>query len=661
MELSIYHPNGISDCKYYYMINFPYYSIFLPSQYIIFMLKITCSALLALTLLAACNGNNPTKEVKQKPQVVAAKDEHTLSNADSVEMQHLDLNIRVDMDARQISGSAAWTINNHEKVKTLKLDTYDLTIDSVFVDGSKVSFTLDSPIKYLGSALHIPVGDNSKTVLIWYKTGKDASALQWLDPQQTHDKKHPFLYTQSESIHARSWIPCADGPGIRFTYGAQVQVPKGLMALMSAENPQQLSDSGQYRFRMDIPIPAYLMALAVGDIVFRSIDERTGVYAEPGMIAKARYEFEDVGKMVKTAEELYGPYRWGRYDMIVLPPGFPIGGMENPRLTFCTPTIIAGDRSLVNLIAHELAHSWSGNLVTNATWNDFWLNEGFTNYFERRITEKMMGKSYADMIWELGYQDMQDDITTFGPTGRDTWLKADMKGRDPEDGVTNIPYEKGSHFLKLLEINVGREKMDQFLNKYFNEHAFKTINSEAFLEYLDSNLIKDDSALRTRLNINAWVYGPGIPANCPRAGQERFAKVDSQRDNFLQDTPPAELATKDWTTYEWLRFLRNMPPALSARQMKLLDEEFSFTKSTNSEIADLWFVMAVRAKYEHAYSAMDQFLSSVGRQKFLDPLYTEMMKTPDGAKMAVRIYDKYRKNYHPLAQKGLDKIVLGKK
>ena len=625
------------------------------------MLKLTCSALLALILLAACNGNKTTKEVIQQPQVIEPKDDHTQSNADSVEMQHLDLNIKVDMDAKQISGSATWTINNREKVKALKLDTYDLTIDSIFVDGSKVSFSLDSPVKFLGSALHIPISDNSKTVLICYKTGKDASALQWLDPQQTHDKKHPFLYTQSESIHARSWIPCADGPGIRFTYAATVQVPKGLMALMSAENPQQLSDSGQYRFRMDIPIPAYLMALAVGDIVFRSIDERTGVYAEPGMIAKARYEFEDVGKMVKTAEELYGPYRWGRYDMIVLPPGFPIGGMENPRLTFCTPTIIAGDRSLVNLIAHELAHSWSGNLVTNATWNDFWLNEGFTNYFERRITEQMMGKSYADMIWELGYEDMQDDIKTFGPTSRDTWLKADLKGRDPEEGVTNIPYEKGSHFLKLIELNVGREKMDQFLNKYFNEHAFKTITTEAFLQYLDSNLIKDDTALRTKLNINAWVYGPGIPANCPRAGQERFAKVDSQRDNFLQDTPPAELVTKDWTTHEWLHFLRNMPPALSARQMKLLDEEFSLTKSTNSEIADLWFVMAVRAKYEHAYSAMDQFLSSVGRQKFLDPLYAEMMKTPEGTKMAVRIYDKYRKNYHPLAQAGLDKIVLGKK
>jgi leukotriene-A4 hydrolase len=609
-------------------------------------------------LFCACNNHH--KEVKEKAGNAVEKDVHTLSNADSVEMQHLDLDINVDMEARQISGSASWTINNKEKVKTLKLDTYDLTIDSVFVDAGKVDFTLDPAIKFLGSALQIPVAENSKLVKIYYKTGHNARALQWLDPQQTHDKKQPFLYTQSESIYARSWIPCADGPGIRFTYAAQVKVPQGLLALMSAENPQQVSDSGQYRFRMDIPIPAYLMALAVGNIAFKSIDERTGVYAEPGMLARVHNEFEDVGKMVKTAEQLYGPYRWGRYDVLVLPPGFPIGGMENPRLTFCTPTVIAGDRSLVSLIAHELAHSWSGNLVTNATWNDFWLNEGFTVYFERRITEQMLGKSYADMLWELGYQDLVTEVNSAGAKSRDTWLKLNLKGRDPDDGLTDIPYEKGAHFLKLVENNVGRDNFDKFLNKYFNEHAFKTITTEAFLTYLDSNLIKDDAALRDKLNINAWVYGPGIPANCPRAGQERFTKVDQQRDDFLNDMPADELVTTDWTTHEWLQFLRKMPPALSSRQMKQLDDQFHFTRTGNSEIADLWFVMSVRSRYNAAYPAMDQFLSSVGRRKFLEPLYGEMMKTPAGEAMAKRIYDKYRKNYHPLAQESLDKLIMKK-
>ena len=367
------------------------------------MLRNFLILLFAFATLTACK--NKGRDAKNtKPMIVDSmveKDVHTLSNADLIEMQHLDLDIEVNMEKKYISGSALWKIHNRNKVNELKLDTYDLTIDSVFVDNKSVTYKLDSQIKFLGSALHIPIGDSSKFVKIYYKTGPNARALQWLDPDQTHDKRNPFLYTQSESIYARSWIPCADGPGIRFTYTARVTVPVGLMALMSAENQYEKSDSGVYHFKMDIPIPSYLMALAVGDITFKSIDERTGVFAEPGMIDKARWEFENVGKMVNNAEQLYGPYRWGRYDVLVLPPGFPIGGMENPRLTFSTPTIIAGDRSLVSLIAHELAHSWSGNLVTNATWDDFWLNEGFTNYFERRITEQMLGSSYSDMLWEF--------------------------------------------------------------------------------------------------------------------------------------------------------------------------------------------------------------------------------------------------------------------
>ncbi len=626
------------------------------------MLRNIAGLLFIVLAFCACGNRNIKKndDTKRADSLRAdSKDVHTLSNADSVEMKHLDLDISVDPEKKQISGCAVWTIKNKTKVKTLNLDTYDLTIDKVLVDGNEVRFLLDSPIKFLGSALHIPVKDNSASVMICYKTGKNARALQWLDPQQTLDKKHPFLYTQSESIYARSWIPCADGPGIRFTYSAKVTVPKGLLALMSAENPQEINESGVYNFIMDQPVPAYLMALAVGDIAFRPVDERTGIYAERGMIEKASWELADIGRMVNTAEQLYGPYRWGRYDVLVLPPGFPIGGMENPRLTFSTPTIIAGDRSLVSLIAHELAHSWSGNLVTNATWDDFWLNEGFTNYFERRITEQMMGKSYADMLWELGYQDFVTEVNAQAP--RDTWLKLSLKGRDPDDGLTDIPYEKGSHFLKLIENTVGRDTFDHFLARYFNEHAFKTITTGAFLTYLDTVLIKGNADLKKKLTINDWVYGPGIPANCPRADMERFSKVDSERTKFLSGVPAEKLASVEWTTHEWLHFLRKMPPAITLIQMKKLDDAFNLTNSGNSEIADQWFIMAVHANYSRAYGAMEQFLSSVGRRKFLEPLYTEMMKTPGGSAMAHRLYDKYRKNYHPLAQESLDKIVLKKK
>ena len=626
------------------------------------MLKQISTAIILLSVLSSCgNGENENRDTYlQGDTTSVVRDLHTQSNADEVTMKHLDLDISVDLDKRQIAGSATWHIENKAKVKMLKLDTYDLSIDSVKVDGALVNFALDTFVEHLGSRLNIPIQENSAGIAIYYKTGKNATALQWLTPQQTLGKKHPFLYTQSESIYARSWIPCADGPGIRYTYNARVTVPEGLMALMSAENPQSLNDSSIYHFKMELPVPAYLMALAVGDISFKTIDERTGVYAEPNMLEKVHYEFAETGKMVHAAEELYGPYRWGRYDILVLPPGFPIGGMENPRLTFCTPTVIAGDRSLVNLIAHELAHSWSGNLVTNATWNDFWLNEGFTVYFERRISESLNGKSYVDMLWELGYQDLEAAVADLGADSKDTWLKIDLTGRDPDDGLTDIAYEKGALLLRLIEENVGREKFDAFLRKYFDEHAFKTITTEQFLVYLRNNLLNNDKALEDKINIKAWVYGPGIPANAPRADHERFDKVDAERKKFLDGAGAASLTTGSWTTHEWLHFLRKMPAPLDQKQMADLDRAYKFTQSGNSEIANLWFIMAVAADYNIAYPSMERFLSSVGRRKFLEPLYEKMMTTGK-EDMAKRIYDRYRGNYHPLAQTTLDKLVNHKK
>jgi aminopeptidase N len=623
------------------------------NQYLMRNLSLVLVAVIPLLLSCQEQASSEQKETATE-RPLSVKDLHTQSNADSVTVKHLDLDIMVDFAQKQIAGRATWTITNPNKKDSLKLDTYDLSIDSILVDGQNTAFHVGQPVEHLGSVLAIPIQPGSSSVTIFYKTGANPRALQWLQPQQTLGKKQPFLYTQSESIYARSWIPVPDGPGIRYTYDARVQVPKGLLALMSASNPQQINDSGIYHFKMEMPVPAYLMALAVGDLRFKSIDQRTGVYAEPNMVDKAANEFADVGKMVTTAEKLYGEYRWGRYDIIVLPPGFPIGGMENPRLTFATPTIIAGDRSLVNLIAHELAHSWSGNLVTNATWNDFWLNEGFTVYFERRLTEAMTDKSYADMLWELGYQDLEKAIGELDK--KDTPLKLDLRGRDPDDGLTDVAYEKGALFLKLIENNVGRERFDAFLNSYFNSHAFKTITTEQFLSYLRANLIKDDKALEEKLTIDAWVYGPGIPTNAPRADMQRFSKVDAEREKFLAGTSPAQLSTSGWTTHEWLHFMRKMPKPLNQPQMNALDDAFHFTTSGNSEIADLWFIMAVAADYKPAYPAMEQFLSQVGRRKFLTPLYEEMVKTGK-QEMARTIYNKYRLNYHPLAQMTLDKLI----
>lgn len=618
---------------------------------------------LAATLsLVACRQGSDQESASGKTTATKAdsneKDTHTLSNADSVRVKHLSLDIRVDFTQKKITGAAHWDFEQVQKSNSIVFDTKDLTIDSVILDdGSRAAFTTGKDDEILGSALRVPLHPESKALTIYYQTGTHPIALQWLEPAQTFGKKTPFLYTQSESIYARSWIPCQDGPGIRYTYDATVQVPKGLMALMSAENPQQKSPDGKYTFKMDKPVPAYLMALAVGDIGFAAVDDRTGVYAEPVLLPKARKELEDIGTMVHTAEKLYGPYRWGRYDVLVLPSGFPIGGMENPRLTFATPTILAGDKSLVNLIAHELAHNWSGNLVTNATWNDFWLNEGFTVYFERRITEATYDKDYADMLWELGYQDMKAAVADLGEKSKDTWLKLDLKGRDPDVGLTDIAYEKGAAFLYLVERTVGREKMDAFLRGYFDSHAFKTITTEQFIVYLYDNLLKNNPSWKEKINVDAWVYAPGIPANCPRAGNVRFKKAEEQSAAFMNGTPAASLVTKGWSTYEWMHFLRHLPAGLDVAKMKDLDQAFHFTQTGNSEIADLWFLQSIKTKYEPAYPAMKQFLYVTGRQKFLEPLYKAMKATPEGLAMAQEIYDKARPNYHPLAQRTIDEIL----
>jgi aminopeptidase N len=620
-------------------------------------LSIIASAL----LFGSCGDKNATSTKQGDNTVIdtaSVKDLHTLSNADSVDMKHLSLDLEIDLKTKKLGGWAIWDIDNRKSISTLRLDNNNLKIDSVLVDGKHSSFSFGDKQEHLGAALLIPIEKTTKKVAIKYAASQDATALQWLEASQTTGKKFPFLYTQSESIYARSWVPCPDGPGIRFSYSARIKVPQGMMAVMSANgNPQQANDSGIYHFDMDKAIPAYLLALAVGDIRFKQVDERTGVYAEPEMIEKVHYEFADMGKMVVTAEKLYGPYRWGRYDVIVLPPGFPIGGMENPKLTFCTPTVIAGDRSLVNLIAHELAHNWSGNLVTNATWDDIWMNEGFTVYFERRISEAMNDKTYVDMLWELGYQNLEAAVEDFGKDSRKTWLKQDLKGKDADEGLSDIPYEKGALFLCLIEQNVGREQWDTFLKQYFSEHAFQTITTEKFLSYLDKNLLKGDSALYKKLDINAWVYGPGIPSNAPRAAMQRFEQVNMQRSNFLKDNNALGLITKGWTTHEWLHFLRKMPKPLNIKQMTALDAAFQFTKAKNSEIADLWFIMSLAANYTIAYPEMERFLSVTGRQKFILPLYSEMVKTGK-TNMAKDIYQKYRANYHPLAQGKLDKIVL---
>lgn len=597
----------------------------------------------------------------EDPPIIS--DIHSFGEPGTVQVRTLALDLTISFDARTLAGTAVLGIEQSVAgLNPLKLDTRDLSIETVdsSSDGSTfvaASWQLGQPDAILGTPLSVTIPPEAKFVRIKYKSQPEASGLQWLQPAQTAGKKYPFLFSQNQSIHARSWIPIQDSPGVRVSYTARIRLPKDapkeLAVLMSAE--QRGSADGVFDFAMETPVPAYLIALAVGDLQFQSTGPRTGVYAEPPLLAKAAREFSDMEQMIDAVEKIYGPYRWGRYDLLILPPSFPFGGMENPRLTFATPTIIAGDKSLAGLVSHELAHSWSGNLVTNATWSDFWLNEGFTTYIENRIQEAVFGREQALMEQALDRRDLDEELAKFPPA--DQILHIDLQGRDPEDGLTGVPYNKGAALLRYMEEVFGRERFDAYLRQYFDHFAFQSITTETMLDYMKRELLDKQPQLAAKIPLQEWIYQPGLPSAAARPVTERLTKVAEQAKAFAAGSVKASaIATQAWSTQEWLEFLRSLPPLTSA-QLGELDRAFHLTQTGNSEILDQWLEMAIEADYAPAYPRLESFLLEVGRQKFIRPLYTALMKTPEGQKRARAIYAKARPGYHPIAQTSMDKIV----
>lgn len=603
-------------------------------------------ASISLSLWMGCNPADTSRRSSQNAEEHSS-DVHSCARPEQAANRHLSLDLVVDFQTRTLSGSAAYQITNRE-ASTIWFDTRDLEIDKVTLgeDEVETTFTLGEEKPFLGRPLQVTITPETELVTIYYHTSPQAAALDWLNPQQTAGKRYPFLFTQGQAILTRTWIPIQDSPGIRITYDATITVPTEMLAVMSATNPQEKNEKGVYTFKMEQPIPPYLIALAVGDLAFQSMGARTGVYAEPALLDASAFEFADMEKMLAAAEELYGPYLWDRYDLIVLPPSFPFGGMENPRLTFATPTILAGDRSLTSLVAHELAHSWSGNLVTNATWNDFWLNEGFTVYFERRIMQAIYGESYENMLAVLGYQDLEEDVEALGASSEDTHLFLNLDGRDPDDGMTDIAYEKGAFFLKMLEEKVGKPKFDAFLRDYFNEFRFQSMTTDRFLEFLNQKLILPN---KLDVNIEEWVFGPGIPSNCPKVFSERFEKVDAQRISWLQSGEIEELETTAWSTHEWLHFLRKLPVDTNPELLEKLDNRYQLSQSGNAEILAAWFEKAIYAGFLSGIQPeLETFLVKIGRRKFLSPLYGALVKTGN-AEWAREVFGKARDNYHSVS------------
>ncbi len=595
------------------------------------------------------------------PLAAHAADPHSYAQPDKVRVSHLDLDLTLDFPHKQLDGRATLTLDwKDPDAASLVLDTRDLTIASVQAIGANgashaLKYALAPRDKELGSKLTIAAPKHPGKVRIVYTTSPDASGLQWLTPQQTADKKLPFMFSQSESIHARSWVPLQDSPAIRFTYTAHVHAPKPVRVVMSAINDADHPLNGEYAFDQPHPIPSYLLAIGAGDLAVRATGPRSAIYAEPSVVERAAHEFEDTEKLIAATESLYGPYAWGRYDILVLPPSFPYGGMENPNMTFATPTVLVGDKSLVSLVSHELAHSWSGNLVTSAAWRDIWLNEGFTTYVQGRITEAVYGKALADEEALLSARALQKGIKTM-PTNAQK-LAPDPRGVGADDSLSDVAYDKGSWFLRTLEQRFGREAFDAYLKSYFHHFAFQSITTEQMLGYLKPHLIDKYPGKMSWDEVKAWVYQPGIPADAPLPTSARFNAIDSQRTAFLDGSLEAgRIDARGWNTQEWMYFLDRLPDAPPLDRMKQLDAAWHLTGTRNAEIGMRWYAHAIAAGDKAAWPAAREHMTRIGRMYLTLPVYKAFAASPEGLAYARAAYAKARNGYHPMTQAAIEGI-----
>lgn len=622
--------------------------------------------LAALSLLVACSANNGnTGEAGDILASDEGRDTHSYAKPLEARVTHVSLDLTADFEARRMVGSATLDLLVADGAEEVVLDSAGLEIREVVSgDGQPLTWEegADSGDAH-GAPLTVQLGGTDR-IKITYASAPDASALQWLTPEQTTDGEKPFLFSQGEAILNRTWIPTQDSPGIRQSWDARIVAPEGIRVVMSADmlTPEGEEVEGEpgkraWRFNMEHEVAPYLIAIAAGNLEFREIGPRSGVYAEPSVVDGAAEEFSDLEAMIDAAEQLYGPYRWGRYDLLVLPASFPFGGMENPRLTFVTPTVLAGDKSLVSLIAHELAHSWSGNLVTNATWNDFWLNEGFTVYFENRIMESVYGPERAAMLADLGWADMLQSIDEAGGLGADdTRLHLDLAGRDPDDGMTDIAYEKGAVFLRTVEAAVGRSRFDAWLRDYFDRHAFQPQTSAGLIRDMRANLFEGSEA--DDIGLEQWIYEPGLPENAVHTESARFGLIDRAIASFMRGGQTVNVSWQSWTTQERLRFLNGLPREMSDANLATLDEAFGLSDASNSEIRFAWLMLAISNRYDPAKASAEEFLTSMGRRKFVAPLFEALMAQGEwGQPFARRIYRVARPGYHSVTTSTVDETV----
>lgn len=586
----------------------------------------------------------------------APRDPHSGARPDEARVRHVDLDLAIDFDHRVIRGVATLNCEVAPGARTLVLDARRLAIATV-TDGAGTSLPhrLQERDPVLGAALEIELRAGASRVVITYATHPEAEGLQWLEPAQTAGGTKPFLFTQGHAIQTRSWIPIQDSPGIRITYDARVRVPSGLVALMSAEHLGEVAadaDGTTFAFRMREAIPPYLVALAVGDLARAEVGPRTAVFAEPSWLARSAYELGEMERMIDAAEALVGPYRWGRFDVVVMPPSFPYGGMENPRLTFASPTIIVGDRSLTTVVAHELAHAWAGNLVTNATWRDFWINEGTTVYLELRLHEALWGTERATMLESWGHRELLSEIRHMGAASPDTRLRYDMVGRDPAEGVTVIPYLKGAAFFSALEGEVGRPRLDAWLRTWFDRHAFQSVTTDELLADVRAHLAP------TTIDLDAWVDAPGPPMGPGPRASALAARVEQATAALLAGAAPASIDVEGWTPQAWRQLLGAVLAGAPTTELAdAIDATFHLSEKANPEILLPWLRLEARLQRAAATPKIEQFLLDHGRLRYLKPIYVELLASAWGRAIATRAYAVARPRYHALVRASLDKLL----
>jgi aminopeptidase N len=621
------------------------------------------SALVIVALaVSSCTQNEPPVNDGN-----LARDYFTFANTDQIVTEHLELDLTIDFDAEQLYGSATLHLQRTDSgAKSVILDTRDLTIE-----GASFALSSSEPIiaeysfgetdAVMGTPLIVKIpedlrSESNLSLKIDYRTSPGSTALQWLPPNLTAGGEHPFLFSQSQAIHARSWIPLQDTPAVRITYEAVIHTPPELLALMSAINDPSAARDGTYEFEMPQPIPAYLLAIAVGDISFASIGDQTGIYAEPETLEAAAYEFGDTQAMLESAEELFGPYKWGRYDLLILPPSFPYGGMENPRLSFLTPSLLAGDRSLVSVVAHELAHSWSGNLVTNATWRDVWLNEGITSYLEWRLMEVIYSKARAAEENVLDYRTLLRDFEQVAPELQA--LAPSLETGDPDDPQGMIPYHKGNLFLQYLENAFGRDAFDEFLGNYFNDFAFQTITSEQFLDYLDEKLFSIHPGPIGRAQAEQWVYEPGLPDDALIPHSELLAQVSalatawSKGEIDIEDVPIA-----NWSPQAMVHFINSLDADLSEEKLGSLDAALDLSDTPNAVVGRAWFIQVAKRRHLPAYDKLEQHLNRFGRIWLIHPVYKALSDNGFDRALAKEMFERARENYHPLTVMSIESVL----